>query len=340
MSAPQAEAGAPAILAGAVSGQGAWRFRVHYTSAHLPRQALPFLDSAHGGFAVDLRPGRGETYFALPGAGVIRISGDLKTVVPLSTPASMKATNLHNTTLWYDRDGTPYLTFPANDSGQVFTTTLDGQLLHTLETPVPTDDFDQPEVNEYFRKGGKFAPTDVEFLDGLFYITTGYSSLDYVLTAQVVSFRPFRALWHDLSFGGRGNGPGRFGTGHGITVPPGSRRLEISDRPNSRISRFTRYGQFRSDVPLPAGAFPCDIYYLDRYAVVGCLYGPDRSKGAPIYILENDQVVSTIMPKEDLGLVRFQHVHNAVLRKSGGRYYIIAQAWNPGDFVILEQLSQ
>jgi hypothetical protein len=90
---------------------------------------------------------------------------------------------------------------------------------------------------------------------------------------------------------------------------------------------------------MPLGSFPCDIDYLGRYAVVGSLHGPDRKKGAPIYVLENDQLISTVMPKEDLGLANFQHIHNAVLREIGNRFYIIAQAWNPGDFAILEQVA-
>jgi hypothetical protein len=72
---------------------------------------------------------------------------------------------------------------------------------------------------------------------------------------------------------------------------------------------------------------------------VGALHGPDRTKGAPIYILEGDNVVSTIMPKEELGLKNFQHVHNAVVREVGNKLYVIAQAWNPGDFAILEQVA-
>ena len=75
------------------------------------------------------------------------------------------------------------------------------------------------------------------------------------------------------------------------------------------------------------------------YSVVGALDGPDRSKGAPIYILENDHLVSTIMPKEELGLANFKHVHNAVFREIDNRLYIIAQAWDPGDFAILEQVG-
>src|ERR687887_357758 len=60
------------------SGQGKMKFRVLYTSDHLPAEAQKVLTSAHGGFAVDLRPGKGETYFSLKGAGIIQISSDLK----------------------------------------------------------------------------------------------------------------------------------------------------------------------------------------------------------------------------------------------------------------------
>ena len=47
----------------------------------------------------------------------------------LETEPGMRDANLHNTTLWEDRDGTPYLSFPANDEGRVFTTTLVGTLV-------------------------------------------------------------------------------------------------------------------------------------------------------------------------------------------------------------------
>ncbi len=328
----------PAPVAG-ISGQGKMRFKVLYTASQLPDEALKVLTSAHGGFAVDRRDGKGETYFALPGAGIIQISADLKRIRPLDTPAEMKNINLHSATIWYAPDGTPYLVFAANDAGKVFTTTLEGKLVQTLDAPTPHDDLDNPTVNDYFLGGGNFAPTDVEELDGLYYITTGYSNLDYVLTARILSFNPFRAVWHDLVFGGRGDGPGQFGTGHGITVPPGKKRLDISDRPHSRIERFTRYGHYRSTLSLPSGSLPCDINFLEAYAIVPCLDGPDRKKGAPIYILENDKIISTIFPKDDLGLEKFQHIHNAVLRKIGNKFYIITQAWNPGDFAVLEQVE-
>jgi len=324
---------------GAVSGQGKMRFRVLVTSDRLPEEAKKVLVSAHGGFAVDRRPGKGEAYFSLPGAGIIQISPDFKTIRTLPTADSMKNTNLHNTTIWYAADGTPYLVFPGNEAGKVFTTTLDGKLVNTLDAPTASDDFGVPEVNDYFRGAGKFVPTDVEQLDGLYYITTGYSPLDYVLTARILGTSPLQTIWNDLVWGGKGTAHGQFNTGHGITIPPGKKRLDVSDRPNSRIERFNRYGRYLSTVYLPAGSLPCDVNYLDQYAVVAALDGPDTSKGAPIYILENDQLISTIMPKEDLGLQNFKHNHNATMVKSGGKYYILAEAWNPGDFAILEQVT-
>ena len=324
---------------GGTSGHGKMKFKVLYTSDHLPPEAQKVLTSAHGGFTVDLRPGKGETYFTLKGAGIIQISADLKTTRMIATPPEMKKTNLHNSTIWYAPDGSPHLLFPDNEGGHVFIATLDGKLEYTLNTPEAGTDLGNPIATDYFKGRGNFVPTDVEQLDGMLYITTGYSNLDFVLTARILSANPVKAVWHDLAFGGRGTGPGQFGTGHGITVPPGMKRLDISDRPNSEIDRFTRYGHYLSTLRMPLGSFPCDIYYLGKNAVVGSLHGPDRSKGAPIYVLENDTLISTIMPKEDLGLKNFQHIHNAVLREYGGKLYVIAQAWNPGDFAILEQVN-
>jgi hypothetical protein len=330
--------GAIARAAKGVTGQGALRFRVALTAAQLPEEARRVVVNAHGGFAVDRRDGRGETYFALPGAGLLRLSADLRQVTAIATSPEMKATNLHNTAIWYGRDGTAFLSFPANDLGRVFTTALSGELLDSLGPPTAADDLGLPSVRDYFAAGGAFVPTDVAYLEGLFYVTTGYSSLDTILTARVASEHPLRVAWYDLAFGGRGSGPGQLNTGHGISVPPGERRLEVADRANGEIDRFTRHGQYLGTLRTPAGSLPCDVGHLDGYAVVAALDGPDRGRGAPIYLYEGDRLVSTLFPKDDLGLVNFQHVHNAVLHRAGGRLYVIAQSWNPGDFAVLEQV--
>lgn len=323
---------------GKVSGQGDLKFRVLYTGDILPAEAQAVLVKAHGGFAVDRRRGKGATYFALPGAGIIELAPDLASARLLPTPSEMKDTNMHNATVWYAEDGTPYLAFPGNEVGKVFTTTLEGELVHVLEPPSPGMDFDEPVVNAYFAGGGRFVPTDVEQLNGLYYITTGYSSLDYVLTAQIQSMEPVDLAWHPLVFGGKGHGRGQFGTGHGITVSPDTTRIHVADRPNAEIDRFTPYGHFRDTLYLPDGAFPCDVDFESGYTVVGCLHGPNRDIGAPVYIVKDGEVVSTVLPKAELGLETFTHIHNAVMRSVNGRFYLIVQAWNPGDFAILEQV--
>ena len=321
-----------------VSGQGKYQFRVLQTRDILPKTALKFLEKAHGGFAVDRRDGQYETYFALPGAGIIQISADLASAKLVKTDRAPRNTNLHNTTIWYGADGTPYLSFPANDDAKVYTTGLDGTLVSTLDAPTVDNDFDEMKVNDYFAKGEKFVPTDVDALDGLLYITTGYSALDYVLTANINS--PENLSWNDLVFGGKGKGVGQFGTGHGVTVGPDKKRINIADRPLAEIDQFTRYGHYRDTIALPMGAFPCDVDFAGGYMLVGCLHGENRDLGAPIYLLKDGHVISTIIPKAELGMERFQHIHNAVLRIIDDKLYIIAQAWNPGDFVILEQITE
>ena len=322
----------------AVSGQGDYRFKVVYKGSHLPGEARDVLEKAHGGFAVDRRDGMGEVYFALPGAGIIQVTSDLARTRMLETDASMKGENMHNATIWYDSGGGAHLSFPGNGASKVFTTDLAGKLQHTLDAPDGSEDLGAPAATRYFFGRGHFVPTDVDHLGSLLYIATGYSPLDYVLTARIESARPLRLSWYDLSFGGKGAGAGQFGTGHGITVPAGTKRIDVADRPNAEIDRFTRHGQYVSTLKLPLGSYPCDVDYLGNLGVVGALHGPDRAKGAPIYILEDDALVSTILPKAELGLENFQHVHNAVLHRANGKLYVIAQAWNPGDFAIFERV--
>lgn len=330
---------APAAAPKGVSGEGDYKFKLLYAGDHLPAEAIAVLKDAHGGFAVDRRPGKGEIYFALPGAGIIQISPDLGQTRMIPTPTEMRDTNLHNAGIWYDSAGMAFLVFPGNATGKVYTTTLDGTLVSTLEPPTPAMVFDVPAVNEYFKSGEKFVPTDVEELGSMYYITTGYSKLDYVLTAKVDPAAPATVTWNGMAFGGKGDGPGQFGTGHGITVTPDQKTITVADRPNSQIDRFTPAGKYLDTVELPKGSLPCDIDYTEGLQVVGCLEGPDKTKGAPVYILKDDKLVSTVMPKEDLGLANFTHIHNATLTTVGGKLYIIAQAWNPGDFAILEQVK-
>lgn len=333
-----AEANAAKVDPNATTGEGDLRFKVKLTSAALPEKALEGLNAAHGGFAVDRREGKGEVYFALPKVGIIRIANDLNTIEVLPTDEAMAAANMHNSKIWYADGDNAFLTFPGNDTSKVYTTTTDGALVNTLDAPTAETAFDDEKVSTYFKEGGKFVPTDVEVLDKRFYVATGYSPLDYVLTADVKTDGGVATAWNPFAFGGKGDGPGQFGTGHGITVAPDG-TITVADRPNSELESFDTKGKHLGKLDLPKGSLPCDVDYQSGYTVVGCLEGPDKEKGAPIYLVKDGQVVSTVMIKEDLGLEKFVHIHNAVMVEKDGTLYIIAQAWNPGDFAILEQVK-
>ena len=321
------------------SGQGDYKFKVVYKGSHLPQEAQAVLEKAHGGFAIDRRDGKGEVYFALPGAGIIQISGDLSATKMLPTAAEMKPHNMHNATIWYDSAGAAHLTFPGNGNSTVYTTDLGGKLEHKLTTPSGGEDLGTPTATDYFMGRGNFVPTDVEELDGLLYVATGYSSLDYVITAKVENTSPFKISWYDPRLRRQGQrGPDSSAPATALPSPRGRAGSMSPTAPNAEIDRFTRHGQYISTLKLPLGSFPCDVDYLDNLGVVGALHGADRPQGAPIYILEDDRLVSTILPKAELGLEKFQHVHNAVLHKANGKLYVIAQAWNPGDFAIFERV--
>src|SRR6476661_780378 len=133
------------------SGQGKMKFKVLYKSDHLPPEAQKVLKGAHGGFSVDLRKGKGETYFALKGAGIIQISADLKSTRMIDTPEEMRNTNLHNTTIWHAPNGKAHLLFPGNEANKVFVTGLDGKLDAVLMTPEAGVDLGNPVPNDYFR---------------------------------------------------------------------------------------------------------------------------------------------------------------------------------------------
>jgi hypothetical protein len=258
------------------------------------------------------------------------MGADLKQIALVPTAPEMKDTNLHNTKIWYAPDGTPFLSFPANDAGRVFTTSLAGELLNTLARP--TDERRvRPALGARLLRGRRRVrphrrrvPRRAALHHHRIFEPRHrpHRARDELSSAESGVVRPRLRR--------SGTGPGQLGTGHGITDPAGNERIDVADRANGEIDRFTRHGQYLSTLRMPMGSLPCDIDYLGRYAVVAALDGPDKSKGAPIYLLEDDRLVSTIFPKDDLGLVNFKHVHNAVLREAGGKLYDHRPGLEPG----------
>ena len=93
---------------------------------------------------------------------------------------------------------------------------------------------------------------------------------------------------------------------------------------------------------LPAGAWLCGIDYIDwkgrSIAVIGSLFDPIKDRPAPIYIVDAHSfaVLSTIRPKEELGIGPAQHLQNVVFHAYQGQLYLVCQTWSLGHYFVLE----
>jgi hypothetical protein len=318
------------------SGDGALRFDVLATSEQLPKRVFEpnphdgggrsILECAHGGFAFDYREGRGEVYWFLQGAGMLRVSADRSKVELLESAPELTPFNLHNAT-FFEHAGEGRIAWPANDGARVFITDTDGKLIRTIGRP----------TMEPYAGGAGYSPTDAAYLDGALWITDGYGS------KHVMSYDLAKGAWTGVIFGGKADGPeaGKFGTNHGITIHRGL--IWIAGRQYARIHSYRPDTEFVDMFPLPEGSKPCDFEFFvlneKLYGVAGSLNaatGTDDT-GAGIYIVDMEtlEVVSTIKPKDELGLERFTHLHNVYATTDGADVTLYCQAWNPGDFAIL-----
>tara|TARA_R110002072_G_scaffold302863_1_gene489300 strand:- start:1941 stop:3173 length:1233 start_codon:yes stop_codon:yes gene_type:complete len=332
-----AHAGTGAIKAS--SGDGDLSFDVLVTSKALPKEVFdenPFakkrkiLDCAHGGFAFDHRLGKGEVYWFLQGAGAMRIHTDRSKIELLATDPKMVKFNMHNAT-FFEHKGEGRIAWPANGGASVFVTDVDGKLLHTIG---------RPNMKPY-SDGAGYAPTDTAYLDGKLWVTDGYAS------KFVMSYDLDKEEWTGTIFGGRSKKaePGKFGTNHGITIHKGL--IYVSGRYFARIHTYKPSTEFVSMFPLPEGSKPCDFEFFKQggklYGVAASLNKANGSKdtGAAIYIVDMEtlKIVSTIKPKDELGLSRFTHLHNVFPCVEDGVVTLFCQAWNVGDFAVLRQVA-
>ena len=310
------------------SGQSPFAF-AHREDLHaLPDSAVSCEVALHGGFAVDMEEAGGHIYYGMPGCGLMRISPDLNTQDVIELPSDLKPINFHSTK-FCTFDGKRRLVMPANGDEIVVVLSLDGKVDFTLS---------RPEFDEYRDRDAPYKPTDTAIVNDQLYVADGYGS-NYITKVDLRSRK-----WTDI-FAGKTDdpeAPGLFGTAHGLNPAPDGNHLSISDRLHARFEHFTFDGQFSEAFGIPAGSKPCGIDFLERngrsYALVGSLDDPQEGRAAPIYILDaaTYEVVSTIRPKEDLGIELADHIHNTIWYEYGGDLYLICQAWNPGYYFVLE----
>lgn len=318
-----------------VTGAGRFRFRYDAELSELPAEIADNIGPAHGGFA---KTPSGEVYFGLTGTGLIRVSADLREKVVLDASPEVQSGGLHNTTYARVR-GLDLLIVPDEADGEVHVVTLDGRATATLG---------KPKVNAYYAEGAApYRPTDTALGPGdLLYICDGYGPGKQVVTAKIGSGGA--ASYGDLHFGGRAESRqtrGKFSTNHGVTPGEDGETLLIADREHQWLQRMKWSGEFVEGIDTE-GANPCDIDFVEfdgeRLIVVGCLKGPEGSAGVVKLLARSGDrwgVVSTLRPKEDLGLESFQHIHNAAGVVVDGELYVLCYGWNPGCYAVLKQVG-
>lgn len=295
---------------------------------HLPGSVLASEVNLHGGFAADRRAGFGQRYYGMPACGILRIDPDLQRQELIGLPEKLRPMNFHSTRLG-QIGGAWRLFLPSNSDALVAVVDLHGKLDFLLT---------KPEFDEYQAEEAKFAPTDTVLVDHDLFVADGYGS-NYISKADVN-----RQKWTGI-FGGKTDDPtenGKFGTAHGIQAHAGHQHLIIADRPHSRIQVHGLEGEFVASHTLPKGSWPCGTDFIEwqgrKLAVIGSLFDPVKDRPAPIYITDADtfEVLSTIRPKEELGIDAVQHLHNVVWQVSHERLYLVCQSWNPGLYFVLE----
>ena len=310
------------------SGNPPFEFVYREDLHQLPGNVLASEVKLHGGFAEDRRAGFGQLYYGMPDCGILRIDADIKRQELIRLPEQLKTMNFHSTKMG-QIGGEWRLFLPANDNALVAVIGLDGRLDFVLS---------KPEFDAYQSAEAKFAPTDTALVGHDLFVADGYGS-NYISKADVISHQ-----WTGV-FGGRTDDAsenGRFGTAHGIQVHSDHHHLVIADRPLSRIQTHGLDGEFVESHALPKGSWPCGIDFIEwqgrNLAVIGSLLDPVKDRPAPIYITDGDtfEVLSTIRPKEELGIDLAQHLHNVVWHVSNGQLYLVCQSWNPGLFFVLE----
>ncbi len=313
-----------------MSGQEPFVFTHREDLSHLPSAARDHEVDLHGGFAIDARDGCGQIYYGMPGCGIMRIDADLQKQDIIDLPSELRPLNFHGTEIG-EFDGNRRLFLPANNDEMVVVLSLDGEVDFILPRPV---------FDEYREEETLYKPTDTVLVDNRLYIADGYGS-NYIVSANVNSQE-----WLGC-FGGMTDDPeenGKFAKAHGINFNPIHHHLDIADRSNARIQAHRGDGHFVSSQKFQAGAFLCGISYLEYqgrwYAVIGCLRDPEEGRPAPIYIIDPDtyEILSTIRPKEDLGIELAQHLHNVVLHTHDDQLYLVCQAWNPGHYFVMQKI--
>lgn len=244
-----------------------------------------------------------------------------------------------------------------NEDARVLILGLDGTVKQELTIP-KGGEFDYDEANGYYSnrpiknvpwgsgtgstpwmfESPAFAVTDVTYLDGKLYVVCGYCNGDFVLTANK---KGDEWVWGPTAWGGKGDGPGRFQTAHGIFAHDD--HIYVANREAHQVIKFTKDGKLVTMFPdIPDGARICNVSFAEgeNYFVMNALEPIQHTpaKTAAIYAHSGKELLSTIEPG-DLGIPALKHLHHVwphyVNNDDGSKtLHILICGWSRGKFAV------
>ncbi len=315
-----------------VTGQGEFIFSWdEELTAAFPQDAQEFEAAMHGGFNED--PETGIVYTGIPGYGLCAISPDLTQWTKLGTDERLKD-NIHGL-VFFVHKSKKYLAV-AQEGKRVLVLNLDGTIVSDLVKPIgPEFQFDP--ANDFFSSAeSNFGVTDVTYLDGVLYASTGYSKGDFILTIEE---KEGSWNWGSLAWGGKGDEPGQFQTAHGVYAHDD--HILVANRAAGQIVKFTREGKFVSLFQdITEKSLVCNISYKDEHFFFNALQAIGDQKSAPIYAHTGEKLVSTIVPGDlDIPiLTNIHHVWPHSIKSENGsmQLYLLVHGWNQGKFAVLK----
>ena len=153
-----------------------------------------------------------------------------------------------------DEGGEEFLYITDTVKHQVFKTTLEGELLMTIDCPLDAG---------IYGKSEEFVPTETAIApNGDIYVADGYGK-DYISVFDGKG--QFKSY-----FGGKGDGDGHFDCAHGITLDTRQSSLDsllVTSRTAQKFKRFSLEGEFIESIDV-TGMWPCrpvikgdDLYF-------------------------------------------------------------------------------
>ena len=318
----------------AAGGEGRWVLRDDL--GKLPPETFGSLGELHGATAEDARTGR--MYMVFPGVGLGELDADMKqwTIVGGDDLVKLNAIS-HGSCVFHD--GAEARLALASPNGHVLVCDLTGKILGDLTMPQvgPDFTFSDDAVTAYYAgtageqvygegKGKTFVPTCTAYLDGTLYVTTGYSTGDFVLTAKHVDGQ---WAWQPLAWGGRGPGDTDFSTAHGILAD--GKQLLVASRTNGKVYRFDPAGKLLDT--LATAARVCNVSKVGGTMYLPMLNKTDDPRYAPIVAYGNGEKTGELVPGR-LGAPGFLHIHHAHMHLAADGLFAVVQAWNPGGVQI------